>query len=79
MSMTRLIIMMLKKIIKWIKTYLNKAKKYIKENKLFSIYVLSSLIITFLLRALTTKEFINYKPLITDLGLIIILGSFSFF
>ena len=27
---------------------------------------------------LTTKEIINYEPLITDLGLIVILGSFSF-
>jgi len=70
--------MKLKKTKKWFGNYINKIKKYIKDNKLFSIYVLISLILTFTLRLLTTKEIFNYEPLITDLGLIIILGSFSF-
>lgn len=70
--------MKFEKIKKWFKSFINKTKKYIKENKLFSIYVLISVIMTFILRLLTTKEIINYEPLITDLGLIIIFGSFSF-
>lgn len=51
---------------------------YIKNNQLFSIYVLLSIIVTFGLRMLTTMSIFKYKPLITDLGLIIILGSFVF-
>ena len=70
--------MKFEKIKKKLKKIINKIKNYIKENKLFSIYVLISLIMTFVVRLLTTKEIFNYEPLITDLGLIIILGSFSF-
>lgn len=70
--------MKLDKTKKYIKKIINKTKKYVKDNKLFSSYVLISIIITFTLRLLTTKEIINYEPLITDLGLIVILGSFSF-
>lgn len=70
--------MKLNKIKKYIKKVINNIKLYIKENKLFSVYVLISLIVTFVLRLLTTKGIFNYEPLIIDLGLIIILGSFAF-
>ncbi len=67
-----------KKIGQWLKKASKNTKTYIKNNQLFSIYVLLSLLITFILRMLTTKEIFTYKPLITDLGLIVILGSLSF-
>lgn len=62
-----------------IKKLKNKIQNFIANNKLFAIYILLSLIETFLIRLLTTKAIISYKPLITDLGIIIILGSFAFF
>ena len=62
-----------------IKKLKNKIQNFIANNKLFAIYILLSLVETFLIRLLTTKAIISYKPLITDLGIIIILGSFVFF
>ena len=62
-----------------IKKLKNKIQNFIANNKLFAIYILLSLVETFLIRLLTTKAIISYKPLITDLGIIIILGSFAFF
>lgn len=62
-----------------LKTITKKIKNFIKDNQLLSIYVLISLLMTLLLRILTVKDFLSYKPLVTDLGLITILGSFIFF
>ena len=64
----------LKKIFKMTK---EKVTDYIKNNYLFSVYLVLSVITTFTVRLLTTKSVFDYRPLITDLGLIIIFGSFS--
>lgn len=66
------------KIKKYFKNFFNKTVNYLKNNRLFSLYVIISLLTTFLVRFLTTKVIFAYKPLITDLGIIIILGSLSF-
>ena len=49
-----------------------------KGNKLIIIYVLLNLITSTLLRFLTIKNYFNLKPLIADLGVLIIIGSFSY-
>ena len=60
------------KIIKYI-------KNYIKNNPLFTSYILLSIIEVLYLRLITTHTFFHLNPLLTDLGLIIFLGSFNFF
>ena len=60
------------------KKMVHNIKNYVKNNSLFVVYVLISLISTFILRLLTTKEVFNHEPLVTDLGLITIFGSFVF-
>lgn len=49
-----------------------------KGNKLFIIYIICNLMTSTLLRFLTTKNYYNIKPIIADLGVLIIIGSFSF-
>lgn len=49
-----------------------------KGNKIFIIYIICNLITSTLLRFLTIKNYFNFKPLIADLGLLIIIGSFSY-
>ena len=70
--------MNLNKIKNYIINFITKTKNYMIDNKLFSIYILLSTILCFSIRMLTTMTILNYKPLITDLGLIIIFGSFVF-
>ena len=55
--------------------------KYIKDNKIFIAYIIVNIFNAVLLRALTIKSFWNIilpKPLIADLSVVIILGSFGF-
>ncbi len=55
--------------------------KYIKENIIFVMYVIINIINSTLLRAVTMKSLSNIllpKPLIADLAVVIILGSFNF-
>ena len=49
-----------------------------KGNKLIIIYILLNLTTSTLLRFLTIKNYFNFKPLIADLGILIIIASFSF-
>lgn len=49
-----------------------------KGNKLIIIYVILNLITSTLLRFLTIKNYFNIKPLLADLGTLIIIGSFSY-
>ena len=74
-------------IVKSIKEYLKKVKnekliqKYIKENKLFITYVIVNVLNSTLLRFFTINSVENYlsiKPIIADLALVIIVGSFGF-
>ena len=55
--------------------------KYIKENKIFVAYIIINILNSTLLRAVTMKSLPNIllpKPLIADLAVVIILGSFGF-
>lgn len=55
--------------------------KYIKENKIFVAYIIINILNSTLLRAVTMKSLSNIllpKPLIADLAVVIILGSFGF-
>ena len=55
--------------------------KYIKENKIFVAYIIINVLNSTLLRAVTMKSLPNIllpKPLIADLAVVIILGSFGF-
>lgn len=49
-----------------------------KKNKIFLVYIICNLFNSTLLRFLTTKNYFNLKPLLADLGVLIILGSFAY-
>jgi len=57
---------------------MEKVYNYLKENRIFVIFIICNLITTTLLRFLTIKNYYNIKPFIVDLGLLIIIGSFSY-
>ena len=68
---------------KFINNMINKIKhfdykKFIKDNILLVIFVLSSLINSMLLRFLTVQNFFDIQPILCDLSLIILISSFSF-
>ena len=49
--------------------------EYIITNRLFISYVILSLIATICLRKFTIDSAFKFKPLITDLGFILLIGS----
>ena len=53
-------------------------KKYIKSNILFITFVASSLINACLLRFLTVRNYFDIRPIVADLALILIIGSFGY-
>lgn len=53
-------------------------KQYIKDNSVFLVFVISTLINGCLLRFLTVKNYFAIRPILGDLALIIILGSFNY-
>ena len=68
---------------KFIMNIINKIKNfnykdYFKNNILFLTFVLSTLINGCLLRFLTVKNYFAIRPILGDLALIIILGSFNY-
>ena len=52
--------------------------EYIITNRLFISYVILSLIATICLRKFTIDSAFKFKPLITDLGFILLIGSFGY-
>lgn len=54
-------------------------KKYCRENILFLTFVITSILNEFLLRAFSVKNYFELKPLIADLAIILIVGSFGYF
>ncbi len=66
-----------------VKKTFKKVKKntieYIITNRLFISYVLLSFIATMCVRKFTIGTAFNLNPIITDLGLILIIGSFGYF
>lgn len=53
-------------------------KKYIKSNILFLTFVISSVINATLLRFLTVKNFFEFRPIIADLAIVLLIGSFGY-
>lgn len=60
------------------KTY-KKIIEYIISNRLFISYVLISFLGTIILRQLTIGNAFSIFPMITDLGMILVIGSFGYF
>ena len=66
-----------------INKYINKIKKfdykeYVNTNKLFLTFVITSLINGMLLRFLTVHNYFAIKPILADLALILLFGSFVY-
>lgn len=70
---------MKEKISKFFKTVRKNIIEYIITNRLFISYVILALISTMCVRKFTIGSFWSIKPLITDLGLILIIGAFGYF
>lgn len=53
--------------------------EYVLTNRLFISYCILALIATICIRKFTINSVFRFKPLITDLGLILLIGSFGYF
>lgn len=58
---------------------IKKIINYFKENILFLTFVITSILNEFLLRAFSVKNYFEIKPLVADLAIILIVGSFGYF
>lgn len=54
-------------------------KQYFKTNILFIAFVASSVINATLLRFLTVKNYFDFRPMIADLAIVLIIGAFGYF
>ena len=70
---------MKKKIINFLKKTRKKVSKYLSSNRLFLTFIVFSLIETIILRNYTIGNAFDYKPIICDLALLIIIGAFGYF
>ncbi len=70
---------MKRKIINIFKKTRKKISKYLSTNRLFLTFVLFSLIETIVIRNYTIRNVFDYKPLICDFALLIIIGAFGYF
>lgn len=70
---------MKEKISNLLKNIRKNITEYIITNRLFISYVLLALICTMCVRKFTIDSLFALKPLITDLGLILIIGAFGYF
>ena len=57
---------------------LENIKKYISNNILFILFVISSVTNGLLLRGLTVKNYFDIKPILGDLIIVILIGSFGY-
>ena len=69
---------MKEKIIKCLCSFKKKTVEYICTNRLFLTYVLLSIIPTMLARHYTVDNFSQFKPFITDLGIILLVGALGY-
>ena len=60
-------------------SFLSKFILYLKTNKLFFVFVISSIGNATLLRFLTVKNYFEVKPLLADIGAVLIIGAFGYF
>ena len=70
---------MKKKILNCFRTIRKNVVEYIITNRLFISYVIFALIGTMLVRKFTIGTFFSFKPFITDLGIVLIVGGFGYF
>lgn len=70
---------MKEKIINILKLIRKNTVEYIITNRLFLSYVLLALLATMLVRKYTIGSFWSFKPIITDLGLILLIGAVGYF
>ena len=68
-----------KKIKKTLKTIRKSIVEYIITNRLFISYVILAIIGTMFVRYFTIGNFFSFKPFITDLGIILIIGGLGYF
>ena len=66
------------KIIKLLKKIKKSIVEYVMTNRLFIVYVLLSLIGAMLVRKFTVNNLFAFKPFITDLGMILLIGSIGY-
>ena len=64
---------------KTIKNVKKNVVEYVLTNRLFISYCILALIATICIRKFTINSVFRIKPLITDLGLILLIGSFGYF
>ena len=53
-------------------------KNYLKTNVLFLTFVFSSVVNGLLIRTLTVKNFLDIRPIIADMAMVLIIGSFGY-
>ena len=70
---------MKKKVFNCLRAIRKNIVEYIITNRLFISYVIFALIGTMLVRKFTVGSFFSFKPFITDLGIILIVGGFGYF
>ena len=70
---------MYNKFKKGFKSLINFIKRYYKNNKVFTWYIIISVIELCILRLVTTNVILTLNPIFVDFGLVTIYGSLSFF
>jgi len=68
----------LKKTTKYLKKFRKIFVEYISTNRLFISYVLFSIIGTVILRGVTLGNYVDYRPMLLDLSLILIIGALGY-
>lgn len=68
-----------KNLMNFISNFKIHSKSYMKTNILFATFVATSLINGYLLRFLTVRNYLDIKPMIADLAVILIIGAFGYF
>lgn len=63
----------------WLKNLKKKTSKYVMTNKLFITYLLFSLAGCIIVRNVTINTPFTLKPLFTEIGMILLIGSFGYF
>ncbi len=62
-----------------LKKIISKLSIYLKTNKLFFVFVLTSVGNATLLRFLTVQNYFEIKPLLADTGAVLLIGAFGYF
>ena len=70
---------MKKKVLNCLRAIRKNVVEYIITNRLFISYVILALLGTMLVRKFTVGSFFSFKPFITDLGIILIVGGLGYF